>query len=94
MTIDSVDHDYVLIEGEKELKDFVSDALKLKEICFDSETTGINPLDSELVALSFSWKKGTGYLVHFPESQDVTRQKLAILKPLLRILQSARSARI
>ena len=34
------------------------------------------------MALSFSWKKGTGYLVHFPESQDETRQKLAILKPL------------
>jgi DNA polymerase-1 len=82
MTIETVDHDYVLIEGERELRDFVSDALKLKEICFDSETTSINPLDSELVALSFSWKKGSGYLVHFTESQDEARKKLAILRPL------------
>jgi len=81
-TIESVSHNYVLLENEKELKDFVTNALKLKEICFDSETTSINPLDSELVALSFSWQKGTGYLVHFTESQEETRKILSILKPL------------
>ena len=47
-----------------------------------TETTSINPLDSELVALSFSWEKGSGYLVHFPESQDETTEKLRILKPV------------
>ena len=81
-SIDSVSHNYILIRDEKELKDFVGRALKLKEVCFDSETTSINSLDSELVALSFSWEKGTGYLVHFPESQDETRKILTILKPL------------
>jgi DNA polymerase-1 len=81
-TIESVPHNYVLLQNEKELKDFVAGALKLTEICFDSETTSINPLDSELVALSFSWEKGTGYLVHFPESQEETRKILVILKPL------------
>ncbi|MFZ0281124.1 MAG: DNA polymerase I [Bacteroidales bacterium] len=81
-TIDSVKHHYILIEGEKELKEFVTKALKLKEICFDTETTGINPLDAELVALSFSWEKGSGYLVHFPESQEETRRLLTILKPV------------
>ncbi len=81
-TIDSVKHHYILIEGEKELKEFVTKALKLKEICFDTETTGINPLDAELVALSFSWEKGSGYLVHFPESQEETRRLLTILRPV------------
>ena len=47
--------------------------IHLKEFCFDSETTSINPLDAELVALSFSWEKGKGYLIHFPESQEETK---------------------
>ncbi len=81
-SIDSVHHKYIILENEKDLKDFVARVLTLKEICFDSETTSINPLDSELVALSFSWEKGSGYLVHFPESQEETREKLKILKPV------------
>jgi DNA polymerase-1 len=81
-SIDSVHHKYIIIENEKDLKDFVTRVLTLKEICFDSETTSINPLESELVALSFSWEKGSGYLVHFPESQEETREKLKILKPV------------
>jgi DNA polymerase I len=81
-TIETVSHNYILIEGEKALKEFLAKALKLKEICFDSETTDINPLHSELVALSFSWEKGTGYLIHFPESRSETMKILEILRPL------------
>ena len=57
-------------------------ALKQKEICFDTETTGINSLDSELVAIAFSWEKGSGWLVHFPGSREETMEKLRILKPV------------
>ncbi|MBS1231891.1 MAG: polA, partial [Bacteroidetes bacterium] len=81
-TISTVPHNYFLIENEKELGEFVSRAIQLKEICFDTETTSINPLDSELVAIAFSWEKGSGYLVHFSESQETTREKLKILKPI------------
>ena len=81
-TIESVPHDYVVFGTPKELEEFVSQALKQDEICFDTETTSINPLDSELVALSFSWSKGSGCLVHFPESRKETGEKLKILKPI------------
>ncbi len=81
-TIDSVTHNYIVIENLRELNEFAHRAIKLKEICFDTETTSINPLDSELVALSFSWEKGSGYLVHFSESHEETMEKLEILKPV------------
>ena len=61
----------------------VNDALKQNEICFDTETTSINPLDSEIVALALSWHKGTGYLVRFPESRDETERLLGMVRPLL-----------
>lgn len=81
-TIDSVPHNYVLIESEQELIEFTARAMKLKEICFDTETTSINPLESELVAVAFSWEKGSGYLVHFPEKPGEADARLKILKPL------------
>jgi DNA polymerase-1 len=81
-TIESVPHDYRIIGTQKELEEFVLQAMKQDEICFDTETTGINPLDSELVAISFSWSKGSGFLVHFPGSGEETMEKLRILKPV------------
>jgi len=81
-TIESVPHEYLVLETPKELEEFVVKAMKRVEICFDTETTSINPLDSELVAISFSWNKGSGFLVHFPGSEDETVGKLKILKPL------------
>jgi DNA polymerase-1 len=82
-SIENVTHDYRLITGEAELKDIIIKAAELKEFCFDTETTSIDPLNSEIVALALSWEKGTGYLVHFPESQDETIRLLNIIKPLL-----------
>jgi DNA polymerase-1 len=82
-SIENVSHDYRLITGEAELKDIIIKAVKLKEFCFDTETTSIDPLNSEIVALALSWEKGTGYLIHFPESQDETIKLLKIIKPLL-----------
>ena len=81
-TIDTLTHNYTLLQNSDEIKDFVKQVRGLKEICFDSETTSINPLDAELVALTFSWEKGKGYLIHFPESQKETKEILEIIRPV------------
>ncbi|MBA4323388.1 MAG: DNA polymerase I, partial [Odoribacter sp.] len=79
LTVNKIAHSYKLIDNEAAIQNLVSDMSLLKEFCFDTETTGLNALDSELVAVSFSWKKGEGYLIYFPESRQET---LAILKKL------------
>jgi DNA polymerase-1 len=81
-SIESVEHNYALLENNSDIEDFVKKVNKLDEFCFDSETTSIDPLDAELVALTFSWEKGTGYLIHFPESQKETKTILEIVRPL------------
>jgi DNA polymerase-1 len=81
-SIESVEHNYVLLESNSDIKEFVKKVSKLDEFCFDSETTSIDPLDAELVALTFSWEKGTGYLIHFPESQKETKAILEIVRPV------------
>ncbi|MGQ9620552.1 MAG: DNA polymerase I [Bacteroidales bacterium] len=81
-TIDNVPHSYRLIRNRDDLKKLAQELARLYEFCFDTETTSINPLDSELVAIAFSWKKGEGYLVYFPEAQNETSEMLSVLKPV------------
>jgi DNA polymerase I len=81
-SIDNVEHTYIHLSTNEKIKEFVKKINSLKEFCFDSETTSINPLDAELVALTFSWEKGTGYLIHFPESQKETQDILEIVRPV------------
>ena len=80
--ISSVVHDYRLVSDETELRKLIQLALERKEICFDTETTGIDPLESEIVALALSWEKGSGYLVHFAGNEKETRALLEIIRPL------------
>ncbi len=82
-TISDTSHDYRLLSSVEETEKFIQEALQQKEICFDTETTNINPLEAELVAMSFSWEKGKGYMVHFPVSRKETEDLLKIIRPLL-----------
>jgi DNA polymerase-1 len=82
LTIENVNHNYTVISKGDDLKEFVRKVSDLKEFCFDSETTSINALDAELVALAFSWEKGSGYLIHFPESLEETKAILEIIRPV------------
>jgi len=81
-TIETVDHKYIHLESTSDIKEFVKKINKLKEFCFDSETTNIDPLNAELVALTFSWEKGSGYFIHFPDSQTGTKALLEIVRPV------------
>jgi len=82
LTIDETDHNYILVTDRDNLKRVVDIALSQKEICIDTETTDIDPLEAAIVAISLSWEKGGGYLVHFSGSDDDTLEKLEILRPL------------
>jgi DNA polymerase I len=81
--ISNVVHNYVLIADGKQLSEVIREAEKQKEICFDTETTGLDPLNAGIVALALSWEKGTGYLFRFPESQKETMRFLEIARPML-----------
>jgi DNA polymerase-1 len=50
-------------------------------VCFDTETTGIDALNAELVGLSFSYEKGKGFYVPFPENQEETQALLEKFRP-------------
>jgi DNA polymerase I len=81
-SIETVDHNYIIVDNGDELKELIRTINNLKEFCFDTETTSINPLEADLVSLAFSWEKGTGYLIYFPESRDETLALLETIRPV------------
>jgi DNA polymerase-1 len=69
-TLDNTDHNYTLIQGDLGTKLFLQNLMNQTSVCFDTETTGIDCLNAELVGMSFSWEKGKAFYVPFPENQE------------------------
>jgi DNA polymerase I len=82
LSIENVEHNYISLENIDDIREFSGRLNALKEFCFDTETTSISSLESELVAITFSWEKHTGYFIHFPESKAMTYEILEILRPV------------
>ena len=74
--ISNTAHTYEAVDGEKAIKQLVASLMKQKEICFDTETTGIDANDVEIVGMSFAWEKGKAYYVPCPPDQDATKKIL------------------
>ena len=66
--ISSVKHEYHYIDTPEKVKELVDLLKKQKSFCFDTETTGLDPNDAELVGLSFSFKAHEAYYVPIPVS--------------------------
>jgi DNA polymerase-1 len=80
--IQSYHHHYHLVEGEGARANLIKDLLSQKEFCFDTETTGLDPLMDQLVGISISYKKGEAYYIPVPADQKLARQIVAEFKPL------------
>jgi DNA polymerase-1 len=75
-------HSYTAIVGEKAIAELVGLLKQQKEICFDTETTGIDPNDAELVGLSFSYQPGEAWYVPCPADQAEAKKILDAFQPL------------
>jgi DNA polymerase-1 len=80
--ISNTEHFYYLTDTDEKIKELVGTLLQETEICFDTETTGIDANDAELVGLSFSIKKGEGYYVPCPADKERTLTILDEFKDL------------
>jgi len=56
-----------------------SELTQQKSFCFDVETTGLDPKDSELLGIALSWKKDHGYYLEMPST---AAKKTKVLKEL------------
>lgn len=82
-TIQDVEHQYFTITSEKEIKELVKKLSSEKELCIDTETTGLDTLTAELVGISLSNKAHSGWYIPVEPSKEDCQTKLNCLKPLL-----------
>ena len=68
-TLENTEHSYQIIQGDLGIKLLLQNLKNQSSVSFDTETTGINALHAELVGISFSYEKGKGFYVPFPENQ-------------------------
>ncbi len=80
-TIADVPHEYILIQSKSELQKLTAELLKAKSVCFDTETTDLDPLVAELVGCSFSVVPGKAWYVAMPESRNECQEWLEVLRP-------------
>jgi DNA polymerase I len=78
-------HNYILVDTDKKMDSLLSVLSLKKEICFDTETTGIDANDVELVGMSFSYQPGEAYYIPCPPSQEDTNKILERFSPLFNL---------
>jgi DNA polymerase-1 len=80
-TLENTEHFYQIAQGDLPVKLLLQNLLNQVSVCFDTETTGIDALNAELVGMSFSWEKGKGFYVPFPENQAEAQVLVDKFKP-------------
>ena len=79
--IEDVSHFYQLVQPGLAMDLFLQQLLQQATVCFDTETTSLNPLQAELVGIAFSWNTGTGFYVAFPEEKEKVNGLIEQLRP-------------
>ncbi len=75
-TIHTLNHEYTLISSKEDRTDLIKKLLVQKEFCFDTETTGLEFVSSEIIGIAFSFKAHEAFYVDLPH--DFEQSKLIL----------------
>ncbi len=80
--IHNTEHHYEAVQGENEIKKLVELLSRHTEICFDTETTNIDPNNAELVGMSFSVRPREAWYIPCPPDLKTTEKILSHFQTL------------
>lgn len=80
-TLKTVKKEYILLESIEQVNEVKKQIYKKKEVCFDTETTGLDPYLSELVGIALSYEKDKGYFYYHNPKTD--KKILNVLKQII-----------
>lgn len=81
-SLKTTSHEYKLIDTEEDAHKLFDFFITKQILCLDTETTSINPIDAELVGLSFSVEEGKAFYVAIPAEREKAERIVNIFKPL------------
>ncbi|MDZ4757595.1 MAG: DNA polymerase I [Bacteroidota bacterium] len=81
-TIATRKHNYILIDTPELRKELIAKMAQQTNICFDTETTSIEPVKADIVGLSFSFVDAEAYYIPLPEDYNEAKIILEEFKPI------------
>ena len=81
--ISNTPHNYILIDNLDDLKKLTETLLQQKAVSMDTETTGLDANNAELVGLSFAYIPGEAYYIAVPKEEQGILEFLEVLRPFL-----------
>lgn len=78
---DSVEHNYIRVEGAEDLDDLIEKLKKQPQFAIDTETTSVDALRCDLVGFSIAYEPHTAYWI--PTNAKERDNILAKIKPIL-----------
>ena len=75
-------HEYQLVETEEDARKLFDLFVTKQILSLDTETTSVNPIDAELVGLSFAMEEGKAFYVAIPAEREKAERIVNIFKPL------------
>ncbi|MEM8967504.1 MAG: DNA polymerase I [Bacteroidota bacterium] len=82
-SIENTEHDYQLVDTAEKRANLIGKLTRESAICFDTETDGLDALETQLVGLAFACKTGEAYYVPIPEDKDKAQQVVDEFNSLL-----------
>lgn len=83
--LNEVPHSYYLLDSQDKIDQFLVEIRSQEFFAFDTETTGLDAIEAELVGMSFSWKKKEAYYLPVPPGKAGFEK----VRPLKDILEKA-----
>ncbi len=69
-TIETIPHQYYLVENEMQRASLRAELSVQEEFCFDTETTGLDTQSAELVCMSFAFREHEAFCVTLPTNRS------------------------
>ncbi len=82
-TIADTAHTYHLVQTAEERQKLAAQLASLSSFCFDLETTGLDPRDTQIVGIALSWQAHEGWFVHFPRDKAAAKATLEEFREVL-----------
>ena len=81
-TLADVKHEYMTIKTKKGRSELIKRLLEQEQICFDTETTGLDPRTAFPLGIAFSFEKNKAFYVVVPDEEDMALAVLNEFRPV------------
>ena len=90
-TLETLKCDYQLIDNKDKRSKLIQKLLTTKILALDTETTGTEPMEAELVGMSFSFAENQGFYVPVPAERE---EALKIVNEFRKVFENEKSLKV